>query len=94
MLNTHKIIAPKTRALLHKALDDKGLSPRDLAQSMDNAYDNIRSIVQGQKFGSKLMMQAIAATLKMDEAYLIGVWAEDKRLLEAERGAKPPDRGQ
>jgi hypothetical protein len=87
MQNARKIIAPKTASLIHKALNEKGLSPLDLALRMGNAPYHISLVVSGEKIASKVMMQAIAATLKTDEAALMGAWAEDKRVVEAEREA-------
>lgn len=72
------IIAPRVKKLLRARLDQLDMNPRELALKMENAYDHIRLIVNGEKFGSKLMMKSIAEHLRLDIDEVMKAYFADK----------------
>jgi ribosome-binding protein aMBF1 (putative translation factor) len=72
------IVAPRTSALIKAALDRLDMNPRELSLKMGNAYDHIRLLAKGEKFGSPLMTREIARILGIDEKALMTAYREDK----------------
>jgi hypothetical protein len=72
------IIAPRTMKLLQDRLDELNMNPRELAMKMDKAYDHIRVIVKGEKFGSDLMLREIGRQLHLNEDTLMVAYREDR----------------
>jgi transcriptional regulator with XRE-family HTH domain len=64
--------------MIRARLDQLDMNPRELALKMGNAYDHIRLIANGEKFGSPLMTREIARVLGMDEKELMTAYREDK----------------
>jgi hypothetical protein len=72
------IVAPRVSKLIKARLDQLDMNPRELALKMGNAYDHVRLIAKGEKFGSPLMTREIARVLGMDEKELMTAYREDK----------------
>lgn len=72
------VIAPRTMKILQDRLDELNMNPRELAMKMDKAYDHIRVIVKGEKFGSDLMLREIGRRLSLNEDILMVAYREDK----------------
>jgi cyanate lyase len=64
--------------ILQDRLDELSMNPRELAMKMDKAYDHIRVIVKGEKFGSDLMVREIGRRLNINEDLLMLAYREDK----------------
>jgi hypothetical protein len=72
------IVAPRVSKLIKDRLNQLDMNPRELALKMGNAYDHLRLIAKGEKFGSPLMTREIARVLGMDEKELMTAYREDK----------------
>jgi transcriptional regulator with XRE-family HTH domain len=65
-----KLPPTRTAERLLQRMEELNLSIGDLSEKVGTTYEHVRSLLRGKSIPSKLMVQSLAKTLRMDKAEL------------------------